>query len=263
MQAINISTIARKINQRVAYKFAEQLSDEEEHQKYSMLEAAQNLENLASYFSSEIWQHKSPLSTNDELTTGSFPAALNSYAIQYFSQNAFQDNELDWFYVDALIANTNKNMVALGESLAGIQSAGAFAHGILQLIDGKYKMGLFLVIAKLFKLLVVLIAVFFPLIIAERGQIQYATLSLGAIGYVLMSWHRDSVDFSVIKDRIFQRIWCVNRVYSLTSEDFHINWGLLARELDDTRREGVPWLSGLDLAVKARAIKEGRKNINE
>jgi hypothetical protein len=255
MQAINISTISRTINQRVAYKFVDQLSNDEEHQKCSMLESARNLENLANYFGSEIWEHKSPLSTNDELTTRYFPAALNSYAIQYFSQNIFQDDELDWFYVDALIANTNKNMVALGESLAGTQAAGAFTHGILQLIDGKYKMGLFLIIAKLFKLLVISIAVFFPLMIAESGQVQYAMLSLGAIGYVLMSWCRESVEFSVNKDRIFKRIWCLNRVYSLTSEDFRINWELLARELDATRREGVPWLSGLDYAVKARANK--------
>ncbi len=249
----SISIIAQKINQSIADKFIDQLSDEEEIQKHYMLETTQNLEKLMGYFDSEIWAHKGPLSTNDELTTRSFPSTLNSCAVQYFSQNVFQNNELDWFYVDALIANTNKNMVALGESLAAHQSSGAFTYGILQLIDGKYKMGLFLILIKLVKLLIILIAVFFPLVLADHGQTQFAVLSLGAIGYVLMSWHRDSIEFSAIKDRIFKRIWCVNRVYSLTAENFNINWSLLARELDDTRREGVPWLSGLDLAVKARA----------
>lgn len=263
MQAVNIATIVRKINQRIANKFIDPLSDEEESQKRYMAQAALNLENLKGYFDSEVWEHKGFLSANDEVTTGSFPASLNTCAIQYFSQNAFEDSELDWFYVDALIANTNKNMVTLGESLAADQSAGAVTHGIFQIINGKYKMGLLFIVAKLLKLSIILAAVFFPLAMAESGQIQFAVLSLGAIGYVLVSLHNEKVEFSTIKDRTFKRIWCVNRVYSLTAENFNINWDLLAQELDDTRREGVPWLSGLDFAVKARAKKLRGSNLDD
>lgn len=252
MTNTNISTIAQELRQSVADQLDSQLSDVEEIRTSRVIGTAALLEELAHYIDGGLWSHKGPLSTNDNLTTSSFPPELNSAAIAYFSQDAFQNHELDWFYVDALIANSNKNMVDLGESLAADQSAGAFLHGFLKIVDGKYKMGLFLILMKLVKLLFVLAAIFIPLFWSANGQIQFAALSLGAIGYVLMSWHRDGLEFSNSKDRIFGHIWCVNRVYAITADKFNINWDLLERELNDTRREGVPWLSGLDVAVRAR-----------
>ena len=254
MSNTNISTIAQELRKSVGDKLSNRDHETEEIRLNHVNETAKQLERLADYFDSGYWSHQGHLSSNDELTTKSYPQGLNSAAIQYFSQRAVQHDELDWFYVDALIANSNKNMVNLGESLVADQGAGAFLHGFRQIVDGKYQMGLFLILLKLVKIMILLAAIFFPLVLADNGAIQFAALSLGAIGYVLMSWYIDGVDFSSNKNRIFERIWCVNRVYSLTADKSNINWDLLARELNDTRREGVPWLSGLDAAVKARAI---------
>ena len=51
---------------------------------------------------------------------------------------------------------------------------------------------------------------------------------------------------------MFERIWSVNKAYALISEGEEINRELLLRELNDARRQGVPWLTAIDCAVKVR-----------
>lgn len=216
------------------------------------LRIAENLSVIGNYFEKGIWYHKGPLSANDELTTRSYPDSLNSCADNYFKQIKVRTDELDWFFVDVLIASSNKLMIKQGESLLGDQFSGVMTHGIKMILDGKYLMGLLMIGAKLVKLLILLLIVFFPISIASDGNPGVAVLSLGGIGYFLLSGHRSDQEYSAMKKSMFDRLWHVNRVYSLLASEYKINWSLLERELNDTRRLGVIWASALDTAVKFR-----------
>lgn len=216
------------------------------------LRIAENLDVIATYLEKGIWYHKGPLSANDDLTTRNYPDELNSYANDYFKQSTVRTDELDWFFVDVLMASSNKLMIKQGESLLGDQFSGVMTHGIKMLMDGQYLMGLLMIGAKLIKLFILLLIVFFPLSIAYDGHPGVAVLSLGGIGYFLLSGHRLDQEYSAMKKSMFDRLWHVNRVYSLLASEHKINWSLLERELNDTRRMGVMWASPLDTAVKFR-----------
>jgi hypothetical protein len=219
------------------------------------LRIAENLGVIATYLDKGIWHHKGPLSTNDELTTRKYPNDLNGYANSYFRQSTVRTDELDWFFVDVLMASSNKLMIEQGESLLGDQFSGVMTHGVKMLLDGKYVIGLLMIGTKLIKILTLLLIIFFPLSIAYDGYPFVAVLSLGGIGYFLLSGHRSNLEYSAMKKSMFDRLWHVNRVYSLLANEHKINWGLLERELNDTRRMGVMWVSSLDTAVKFRKTK--------
>ena len=248
----NIVAIADMLK-RSAVQDAEGLSSERREIAEVTREVATDLESVVFVTNCGIWQHKSTLSANDDLSSAEIaPEFLNRAAIRYFSQSVVNHAVIDWFYIDALVAYSNKKMVAVGEALVADQFAGALTHGIRMLLDGKYWMGILMISAKLLKLIFILVVIFFPLSIADDGHAVMSIISMGGVGYFLLSGHRAEQEYLAVKRKMFERIWSVNKVYAIIAENEEINWELLSRELSDARRQGVPLLSALDVAVNFR-----------
>jgi hypothetical protein len=250
--ATDISVIIDELNNEIEHFRGGQiqLSDSETIRKSRIVGVIRGLEDLVGCTENGWWFHRAPLSTNDQLKYVDIQA-LNANATAYFSQSSLKREDLDWFYIDALIAYSNTAMVALGESLAGDQFSGAFVHGIRMLNQGRYGMGVAFIVGKLFKWLILIGAFVLPL--SSADELQYSVLSLAAIGYVLVSTYTKNREYSCMKRKIFERIWDINQVYALTADTSGIEWDLLGQTLEETRRRGVPWLSGLYVAVQNRS----------
>lgn len=211
---------------------------------------ASDLEGIVWLTDGGAWEHKAPLSINDKGPLGRNTNSLEIAAIFYFSQQEIQRADLDWLYVDLLIFYSNKRMEQMGEKLAGDQFAGTVTHGIQMLVDGRYLMGTLFVIAKAVKWLTLLGLVSLPLF--NPGDTGSVVLAIGAIAYILSSGYVMKQEFASSKTLAFERIWAANRVYSIVQQGVPMNWQLLAQELIETRKMGVPWLSAIDVAVRAR-----------
>jgi hypothetical protein len=212
---------------------------------------ASDLENVLWMTDDEFWSHKGLLMANDKTPPGRSTQGLNLAATRYFSQTAVRHQNLDWFYANSLIYFSHKQMVEKNERLAGDQLAGALSHGIRMLLDGQVGMGALLIGGKVLKWLVLLALISLPLLNpSDNGSLL---LGLAAISYILSSSYLSSREFAAMKGRVFDRIWAANRVYGLVEFPEHIDWALLAREIADTRRAGVPWLPALEVAVRSRS----------
>lgn len=231
----------------------EQISDLVDSHNEVIKEVISNLDNVSVICDKGTWRHLIGLSANDKLTYSktfgeSTADMINNAARHYFSQDVVRIQELDWFYVDVLIAYTNKRMVMLSESIGGDIFAGAFTHGLRMLFEKQVAMGAAFIIGKLLLWVLYAAAILIPLSI--KGE-NYWVISLAVSGYVLLENIQTNRDYMQLKIKTFERIWTISRVYTLTEyPDFY--WDVLAKELDASRRDGIPWLSALDTAVKHR-----------
>lgn len=209
------------------------------------------------YTNGGVWQHRELLSINDFNLPGVAYSDLNEAAMNYFSSGKIRHDDLDWFYVDILIAYSNRRMVERSESLVADETSGEFSTGVKALIDGRYSLAALLLGYKLLKVSALLCAVFGPLFFASQEAPQFMVLSLGAIGYYLISVFFGSAQYKAKKHIFFERIWTINQIYLLVG-DFRqkIDWKILEKEIARGRVSGVPWLSALDFAINTRLAQQ-------
>ncbi len=201
----------------------------------------------------EHWHHLNNLADDKDeafkTLSESAAATVNIDAERYFLHSNMRLNEVDWLYVDLLIALTYKKMYTEGAvNIANISMPG-YMNGVELIADGKYvqfSIKLLWWLAKWLMLLILLAVLFFN---EGSNQAMYTAIGVGIVGYLIFARYKKRKLCTNLIVELQQKLAPIKKAYALTATA-NIHYDVLRKEIDDASSKGIEWLSSLYTATK-------------
>jgi hypothetical protein len=208
----------------------------------------------------ETWSHAGDLTTQnpfqdflslDAVASEAVSTYVYERAEQYFSQNKIRTRELDWFYLDFVVAVGFRVLLKQYED-KDFKSAYPTISRALDEFDGSNILALvkYILIGAVRNAIIFGLAAFF-FILASGGQAWAGLLGGALVAWKIYGWLNQRKIYRKLKGISVEKLSQYNSLYKLFSGGF-VRWDLLEHDIKRLRDLSIDFPLALDTAVTSR-----------
>jgi hypothetical protein len=210
----------------------------------------------------ETWSHVDDLTLSnpfpsflsvDTVANEGVADFLYERAERYFKQNHIRTKELDWFYLDFVVA-VGYRVLLKGYGDKDFKTAYPAIYQAIEDYDGSNVWALVkYALIGLVKNTFIFGLVVFLLLVASGGRTWAGLLGGALLVWRLYGWFAQSKLYSKLKKNSFEKLTQFSAMYNLFS-DGYVRWDLLEHDIKRLRDLSIEFPLVLDTAITARKV---------
>lgn len=208
----------------------------------------------------ETWSHVDNLSSInpfpnflsvDTVANEGVASFLYERAERYFKQNHVRTKELDWFYLDFIVA-VGYRVLLKGYGDKDFKSAYPAIYQAIEDYDGSNIWALVkYAVIGLVKNAFIFSLILFLMLVASEGHTWAGIVSSGLLFWRLYGWFAQSKLYAKLKKNSSEKLAQFSSMYNLFS-DGYVRWDLLEHDIKRLRDLSIEFPLVLDTAITAR-----------